>query len=975
MTMMDSYFKLNEEYREKYGKKTLLLYQVGAFFEVYTKVGKSKEIIEQQILDYKKFADLNTANKSETILMMGFRDYMLEKYIDKIQNNGYTAVVYVQDENKTNTTRSLLNIFSPGTYFNASQDDKLSNYISCVWIQSFGKNLINKTSNCIIGMACIDNFTGKGHFNEISVENFHNPTTYDCVERFITSYNASETIFISNIDENKLNDIINFVNLKSAKNHIISFEDSRVKNVEKQIYQKELLNKFFSYEISESLLTSSLEYTIGLQSYIFLLDFINNHNARLLEKIEEPIIQNKTDYIILGNHSLKQLNIIEDNNYKGKLSSISNLLNNCITNMGKRSFNYQLLNPYICNEKMENKYNITEYTLEKHDWKKWRELFKNLRDIEKIKKLINLKKITPKYFYFLFENLSVIKNIYILIEKDEILLEYLHNYFNMDISLISNNIIDHLNEYLQIDVCKDIDSLDIDTNIFKKGKYQELDDIMYDYNKNIKELETIRIYLDSLIGIKEKSKKNDFVVIHETDKSGIFLQCTKRRSDLLKAELKKMEGQESVKLNYKIDFQGKNTSFLFPLDIQMQNAVSSKINIVNSYIQTICNKIVKLKTKLKEQLKIAYHFFINDFNKFNNRLKEIIEFCIQVDLIQNMCYIAHEYSYCKPNVKTGEKSYIKAKKLRHPLIERLLIDDYFVPNDLTIGLEDENYKDILLLYGTNAVGKTSFIRSIGIITIMAQSGLYVPCESFEFVPYESIFTRILGNDNLFKGLSTFGVEMSELRVILKMANQKSLILGDELCSGTEHDSALSIFVSGLQKLSLSKATCIFATHLHEIVTWEEIEKLTNLDINHMTVEYDKEHDCLVYDRILKKGAGESMYGLEVCKSLHMPDDFLENAYKIRNKYKNDKDFLEKKPSHFNSKKIVDKCEVCHKNLGQEVHHLEFQKDAINNKIGIMHKNHLSNLISVCESCHNKIHKENKKIKKKKTTKGMLLIEK
>jgi hypothetical protein len=151
--------------------------------------------------------------------------------------------------------------------------------------------------------------------------------------------------------------------------------------------------------------------------------------------------------------------------------------------------------------------------------------------------------------------------------------------------------------------------------------------------------------------------------------------------------------------------------------------------------------------------------------------------------------------------------------------EHLQQNEIYVTNDVSLGNETNG----ILLYGTNAVGKTSFIRALGISIILAQSGMFVPCSQFQYVPYRSIFSRILGNDNIFKGLSTFAVEMSELRIILKMADEGSLILGDELCSGTESESALSIFVAGLQQLHERNSTFIFATHFHEIVHYEEIK--------------------------------------------------------------------------------------------------------------------------------------------------------
>jgi DNA mismatch repair protein MutS len=261
---------------------------------------------------------------------------------------------------------------------------------------------------------------------------------------------------------------------------------------------------------------------------------------------------------------------------------------------------------------------------------------------------------------------------------------------------------------------------------------------------------------------------------------------------------------------------------------------------------------------------------------------------------------------------------------------------------------------------------------------MAQAGLYVPCYAFTYKPYKYIFSRIIGNDNIFKGLSTFAVEMSELRTILRLTDANSLVLGDELCSGTETMSAISIFVAGIQQLHRCRSSFIFATHLHEIVDYEEIKSLKSVVVKHMSVIYDKENDMLVYDRKLKNGAGSNMYGLEVCKSLNLPQDFISVAYDIRAKYcPTTGSILSLKTSRYNSKKVVNMCEKCGKNPGKEVHHLYHQSEANEDGIiyncdgiGIFHKNNLANLMTLCESCHDEIHKTSKKgIKRVKTTKG------
>ena len=144
---------------------------------------------------------------------------------------------------------------------------------------------------------------------------------------------------------------------------------------------------------------------------------------------------------------------------------------------------------------------------------------------------------------------------------------------------------------------------------------------------------------------------------------------------------------------------------------------------------------------------------------------------------------------------------------------------------------------------------------------------------------------------------------------------------------------------------------------------------------HMTVTFDRENDCLIYDRKLKMGPGNRMYGLEVCKSLYLEEDFLAKAYEIRNKYfPENKGELSHNTAVYNAKKIRGFCEMCKTELAEETHHIAQQKDATDDGfIGSFHKNHPANLMSVCEKCHDNIHAEpDSKIRRKKTTKGYKL---
>ena len=284
-------------------------------------------------------------------------------------------------------------------------------------------------------------------------------------------------------------------------------------------------------------------------------------------------------------------------------------------------------------------------------------------------------------------------------------------------------------------------------------------------------------------------------------------------------------------------------------------------------------------------------------------------------------------------------------------------------------------KNGILIYGTNGVGKSCITKSLGIAVIMAQAGMFVPCSEFHYKPYSSIYTRILGNDNIFKGLSTFNVEMSEVCTFLNYADKNSLILGDEVCSGTETSSAVCIFASVLQWLNKLKSSFIFATHFHELIKFKEIQTMMKqkLDIKHLSVV--NKNGELHYLRKLEDGSGENAYGLEVCSAFEFPKEFIENASKMRSKYfKNLSGILDKKKSHYNAKKLKGKCEFCERD-GVDIHHLYPQEEAdSNNYIRSFHKNHPANLTNICKNCH-KIFTKNKIVHKKvKTNKGYKLVE-
>ena len=1057
MSTFKQYFDLTEKYRNEYGDKTILLMQIGGFYEMYGQHTNNIYIDEySKFYDVCQLCNLKMSDKKEitdknikhTLSMAGFRIYSLEKYLKYIINAGYACVVYDQDEQKSGTTRSIQAIYTPGTYFD-EEDTVISNNIICCWLHKY-KNTI------VFGVSCINIITGKTYIYEYDKFYDLSPDTFDELERFISTFSPNEVIIIHNcIELSNPNQLIDLCNINSQiRTSVISLvEDNddnimikRANNSTKQIYQDEVYTKFFNMQLSIQCTDMLYNYSIASQSLCFLLDYIYQNNPHLVSNIEPPIFENQSDRIILGNHSLKQLNIIEQtatsrnkvtysSSYvesysteikkcKKRYNSICDLLNYCKTSMGMRLFHYTMTHPHSNINILNRIYDTTEYCKNELDNSNFNDILHSLGgmfDIEKIIRKVLMSKSNIDDIVRLYTTLT--KSLIILnkIKENEIFIKYFKEIANISLDMVyefCNNQIIFLETVFNKEVL-DSNNNNNTINIFKLGVYDNHDKKVFDKYLSWYRLKIVYYYLVEQVILaeqyksknkKEKSYKKDPVKLNETDKGNISFEVTATRSKVLSEYLNRNNNNNNIVTLSKNDCEYRkkviedetipnyllnNTEFIDTclkefsietnIDIDKAGTLGQK-TLKNNYITAILRHTQYSKEKLEESVK--YHFYLFN-NNYKNTIKDyniIVKFCSHIDML--MCYtqVCKNNNYSRPiienenenenEITTGTEinkynSYCDFEGLRHPLIENLIENEIYVANSLYLTNEETdeikrmfNYGRGFLLYGTNTVGKSSFIKSIGIAVIMAQCGFYVSAEKMRFMPFKSIYTRILGNDNLFRGLSTFNVEMIELKNILNYADENSLILGDEVCSGTEIGSASSIFMSALEYLYNKKSKFIFATHFHNILEFNELNNLHLLKHIHLSVFYDKNVDKLIYDRKLKEGSGENMYGLEVCKYLHLPDDFISRSYEIRNKYFSDNtSLLDLKSSKYNSKKLVGNCEKCCKK-GIEVHHLQFQrhsdKDGYikNNTLHqYFHKNKKANLMVLCNKCHDELHKE------------------
>lgn len=985
-SLIEEYIDLLHIYQEKYGEKIALLYQVGSFMELYA-IRENNLFIENPELEkITEICNLALVEKKQIfngnqVYMAGVRDYVVEKYLTILSDAGYTSIVYNQKPQGGDFIRQLEYIVSCGTQITYETNDnsvmlKNTNYIMCIWIEKINK-IQKNTEQLLIGLSTTNIFTGKSYFFEYITSTHIIPTNFDELERQNSIFLPNEIIIISNLTNNEIQKIINYSNINCSLIHYIDLNtNEKAKNCMKQKYIQHTLTSYLKK--GENILKSCIEIQTNLiatQSFCFLLDFIHEHNPNLINNIMLPIIQNTSTRMILGNQSLKQLNIIEDGLYDNKkigkeFSSVEKFLNKTCSPMGKRLFHQQLVNPVFDEEWLNKQYSmideVNELQINKETDKlieenfhisHIREILSKIKDIEKLGRQIITRKFLPKSLYILFTSLTEIYNLYNYIKKSFKKSNTINEWaaenenelpFNIEIKL--NSLILFLDNHLFIDFCKTITSMTIfENNIFKPNIYPVLDNLTKNYEIYKNEFQKIYEYLNKLINTEEKD--SSCIKIHETEKNGLSFQITKRRSLVLKNLLDKKTHPTDINLN----------------DIKFISAGSgSNEEITSPHIRELCKNIYIYKEKINKEISNFYYKFLEELEReYYDTIVSTANFTANIDVLFCKAYISKKYNYCRPILSVDtEQSFIKATSLRHVLIEHINTDEIYIPNDICIGKNIDG----MLIYGVNTTGKTSYIRSAGIAIIMAQAGMFVPAKHFEYKPYKSIFTRILGNDNLFHGLSTFAVEMSELRVILKMSDKNTLVIGDEVCSGTENQSALSIFVAALINLYDKKCSFLFATHFHEIIDYDEIQLMMNerLKIKHMSVMYDREKDCLIYERKLRDGAGYRMYGIEICKSLHLPQDFIESAYTLRNKYyKETIGALSHKSSIYNTDKIRGLCEKCGDKIAQETHHISQQKDAdvhgfIKKDNINFHKNHLQNLMALCHKCHTEEHKKDYK---------------
>ena len=252
-----------------------------------------------------------------------------------------------------------------------------------------------------------------------------------------------------------------------------------------------------------------------------------------------------------------------------------------------------------------------------------------------------------------------------------------------------------------------------------------------------------------------------------------------------------------------------------------------------------------------------------------------------VDTLCSLATVAVKHNYCRPEISLGNE--ISISEGRHPVVEKMLEDTLFVPNDTHLGTQ-ENL--ISIITGPNMAGKSTYMRQVALITLMAQMGSFVPAKSAKIGLVDRIFTRIGASDDLASGQSTFMVEMAEMANILKYATPKSLLILDEIGRGTSTYDGMAIARAVLEYVANPRqlgAKTLFATHYHELSVIEE--QLTG--IKNYNIAVKKRGDKMIFLRKIVPGATDDSFGVEVAKLAGLPGSVITRARQILEELEND----------------------------------------------------------------------------------------
>ena len=567
-----------------------------------------------------------------------------------------------------------------------------------------------------------------------------------------------------------------------------------------------------------------------------LLDYIEKTQNKDISSLKDFEVYFKDKFVYMTNYSIRNLEVTQNMANGSKKGSLLSIVDKTSTAAGSRKLKNWLENPLLDINEIKKRQEIVgdfvKHYFEKSDVKT---SLKEVYDLERISTKVSYNIVSPKELLNLKKTLKQIPQIKNILKEFD----------SKKLVDIANNIdeLEDLHDFLEKTIHEEAGQTVKDGNVIKLGFNEELDSYK-NASKNGNKV---------LLEIEEREKNRTGIKNLKVGYNKIFGYFI----EISKVGLKSVDPTE-------LGYHRKQTLS------NCERFISEELKQVEEHIVNSKTKIEELELQLFQEVKIKIHEYIPRLQRVANTLSDI-------DVFVSLSDVAEEYGYVKPDF--NDNNVIDIVDGRHPIVERNVSADSYISNDCKVE-KDEN---ILLITGPNMSGKSTYMRQLALIVILAQIGSFVPASSASLPIFDKIFTRIGASDDLAGGKSTFMVEMIEAKNALLESTANSLLIFDEIGRGTSTYDGIALAQSILEYINNTiKCKTLFSTHYHELTKLENITE----GIKNIHVSAKEDHGKLIFLYKINEGPIEKSYGIHVAQLAHLPNDVINGANKILKELEN-----------------------------------------------------------------------------------------